>query len=194
MWNLSSCKQYLLKSRSRSFHDVIEQGYKVVAIADSSNQEVLSQSEPGTAMHEVYYSTMDGNDAAFVASAADGMELIKTRAKTLFFAGNLVAATDPSLVALKLSDSVRGNMAFGYRKDSEYSGLINLYLRKLEESGALHRISKEWDKRPLIRYGMEDAVSLGYDNVMFPFSICALGVMASAISLTFERMRKRGLK
>ena len=46
---------------------MLKGGYKVVVTGDSSLSEILRTAMPGTAMHRVYYETMDGNPASFKA-------------------------------------------------------------------------------------------------------------------------------
>ncbi len=64
---------------------MIRQEYKVFTIAGVAANEVLKTAEEGSAMHEVYYSQMDGNSDAFVKDDEEGLEKLLKEEKSLFY-------------------------------------------------------------------------------------------------------------
>ena len=57
----------------KSFRDVLSGGYNVFVWEDTTHHDDLKHAKPGTAMHEVYYKTMNNNPSAFVHSADEAM-------------------------------------------------------------------------------------------------------------------------
>ena len=62
------------------------------------------------------------------------------------------------------------------QRESEYLGLINHKLHTLDQGGLKYRTWQKWTKKALETYGVDDAISLGYDNVLFPFFFLVWGV------------------
>lgn len=60
----------------------------------------------------------------------------------------------PLKVALNLKDSLYGHLSFGLQKDSEFQQLFDYHLLKMQQSGILAGLHKEWLESP---YGNEKA-------------------------------------
>ena len=52
--------------------------------------------------------------------------------------------------------------------NSEYVEAVNFHLAKLDESRVTYRLWQLWTYQPMEEFGFEEAVSLGYDNIIFP--------------------------
>ena len=89
----------------KNFKDVLEGGYQVVVRPDSSNHKVLKDSQPGTAMHKVYYNTMHGDLDQFYKKIDDALDRISNSAKTLYWAPkiNIIDKSD-LFEALKIDE------------------------------------------------------------------------------------------
>ena len=77
------------------------------------------------------------------------------------------------------------------QKDSEYLELINYKLHSLDQGGLKYRTWQKWTQKALNTYGVDDAVSLGYDNVLFPFFFLVWGVPGAAGGLFCEILIRR---
>ncbi len=81
----------------KSFQDVLDEGYGVTVMADSSNSMLLANSEPGSPMHRVYTERMlAAPDASFFPSSTAAVAGAKAARETLFFGNNLYDAADPN--------------------------------------------------------------------------------------------------
>jgi hypothetical protein len=77
-----------------SFHDIIEQNYKVVTMHSTSNHRFLKLSQPGTAMNEYYYRNMEDNDDAYVPNVDAAVKKMLSEDKVLFFSSSFGLAHD----------------------------------------------------------------------------------------------------
>ena len=77
------------------------------------------------------------------------------------------------------------------QRESEYLGLINHKLHALDQGGLKYRTWQKWTKRALETYGVDDAISLGYDNVLFPFLFLVWGVPGALACLACEMVLRR---
>ena len=89
----------------RNFQDVLEEGYQVVVNPDSSNHNVLRDSEPGTPMHKVYYGTMHDDPNQFLKNTQYALERISNTPKTLYWAPKMRIIDNGQLYeALKIDE------------------------------------------------------------------------------------------
>ncbi len=172
----------------RSFADVIAGDYRVIVKAEASGHEVLATSKPGTAMHEVYHGRMLGREAESVFPSSESAKAwLYSHPKTFYFADDLSALVDSRMRPLTISDGFSGHLAFGLRRDSELADLFNFHLQKMEEDGVMARIKDEWLLRADAQFWLEEAGSLGFDMVTWPFSVVGGGaVVAIALFLPGE--------
>ena len=70
----------------RNFKDARNKGYRVIVQQCSSNHEFLKTAEKGTAMHDTYWDSMDGNTDAFVKTNPEGKQRLLKEEKLLLFA------------------------------------------------------------------------------------------------------------
>ena len=90
------------KASIGSFDDVLRGGYKVIVTESTSHHEILKTATPGTAMHQVYYETMEGEPESFVQSSKVGKDIILDKEKTLMFSSQFRAMQDDTLQALNI--------------------------------------------------------------------------------------------
>ncbi len=48
---------------------------------------------------------------------------------------------------------------------------------------------RDWTYRPNEKFGTDDAISLGYDNTLFPFCVLFAAIVAAAVLVALERSR-----
>ncbi len=185
----------------RSFNDVIEQQYQVVVLNDSAAEEILSTSRPRSPMRRVYETTMVGKRDAFTAIREEGNRIVLDRPKHLMFGTDLLPGLDGRFVALDIEDAYKGQLAFGLRKNSEFTDLFNYHLHRMEVAGLLSRIRRKWGGNiPGKDEGRSDgeaANALDYSRVSFPFSllpvsaVLATGVLIVEYAAARQRARMR---
>ena len=78
-----------IETSIKSFDDVIKGEYKVVVEAATPMEIFMRTAEPGSAMHQVYYETMENNDDAYVADLPASIDALYEREKTLTFTSSL---------------------------------------------------------------------------------------------------------
>ena len=93
-----------------------------------------------------------------------------------------------------LADEVPISAAFAFQKDSEYVHLFNHFLKKMIEAGIVFKINKDISKRKIIDYEMEPAVTLGFENLAFPFLLLLGGLTLAVFMSCSERLRGHGGK
>ena len=76
--------------------------------------------------------------------------------------------------------------AWGITKNSEFTGLLNHWLQKFDETGLKERLWKQWTYKGGEEFGVDEATTLGFENLTFPFMFIAEGFVGACIFLIFE--------
>ena len=92
-----------------------------------------------------------------------------------------------------MEDSSSLDLHFALQKDSEFSGAFNHHLLKQFEHGIMSRVTRDHHmfKYTKERFGMPDALPLAYNNLMFTFMCLGLGVVASLLIASLEKIIAR---
>ena len=61
------------------------------------------------------------------------------------------------------------------------------------EGGKIHKINDKWTAKYDKKYGIEDPIPLGYENVLFPYNFLALGIALAIPIILGEYVIKRKL-
>ena len=96
-----------------------------------------------------------------------------------------------NLIALGVADAVTTFKSMALQKNSEFSTLFNHQILMMIESGKLERIKYQWEGKHDENYEVEEAIVLGYEHVLFPYSWLALGMTMSVPIILAEWMAKR---
>jgi hypothetical protein len=164
----------------RSFQDVLDQAYKVVAVDGWAAHMTLQTSAVGSAMNKVFYNNeMEGDPSAIVSTTEEAKNIALYLEKTLFFAFELVVVGDDRFIPLIINDALYFNIGWTFQKNSEFTEFFSYHLSKMNEVAILSRLSKYWTNRVSEEFGVSNAITLGYDNTMFPFCIFASGCLAA---------------
>jgi hypothetical protein len=172
-----------------SFQDVLNSGYKVMVLADTSNHIYLKTAKPDSAMSKVFKERMEGNPEAFAKTPKESLEIPLTRPNTLLFDSVMVVIVDSRYEALKITDGINGQMGWAFQKNSEFTEYFNFHLFKLEESGVMYKLNRDWTYLPTDVYWVDDAISLGYDNALFPYLILLGGIIGGVVVHLWEQIR-----
>ena len=161
----------------RNFEDVIHYGYKVI-IDSYYFKDMLATSTPGTAKFQVYKKYIEHG-------ALEDITKILSEPKTLYFGPKEWTSDD--YIALKIDDQYKAYGGLILQKDSEFLPAFNHYLMKEFEHGILRRILREEEQMMI---GILEPEPLGYDNVIFLFTLLGAGISASMVIGLVELMIK----
>ena len=173
----------------KNFQDVLDQGYQVITLSSTSNHEFLLSSRKGTAMHNVYWNTIHGNQDNFFVNLSNALERVSTQKQTLLWGTDMnIMGKHDMFSVLKLEDGITTQSGWGIQKASEYSELLNYWLHKLDESGLKDRILQGWANERIEESTIADAENLGYDTIAYPFLFLTGGVTIAIASFVFEQI------
>ena len=114
------------------------------------------------------------------------IETIKEDEDRLVFVSETYIKDRRILEVLSLEDALTHHVAFGFQKDSEFRQLFDHHLFKMEQSGLLDKIKT---KPKPHESKITSALSLGYNNVMFPFVILLSGFGLALACILIEKAK-----
>ncbi len=127
-------------SPAKSFQDVLENGYNVVVIRGTSDDENLSTARPGSAMHAVYHGRMADDPAAFVTGTREAFGRLEMNKRTLYFGSIFDVVSTTQFVPLDISDSVHSQLGWAFGKNSEFTDFFSHHLLQMQETGLFRKI------------------------------------------------------
>ena len=156
----------------RSYQDVIDQGFKVVTPPFGTKfYDILANAPDGSAMKQIYKSKLH----TVMDSGCKDLAGMNTNFDTLCI-GAPVYGTPLNLQFLDIVEATPVYKAIALQKDSEFTTTLNYQMLMMFESGKLQKINHKWAAKYDMKYGMEEPVQLGYENVLFPYNFLALGI------------------
>ena len=105
--------------------------------------------------------------------------------KTLFYGGARTWAHD-TLEPLYIDEGVKFNEGVALQNNSEFTELFNRHIFKLLQTGAVDRVRHMWMDRADGDYWVTEAVTLGYENVLFPFAAVVVGALLALLFMSCE--------
>ena len=182
----------------RSFEDVTRKGYMVVT-ASLNHEKKLKTALKDSAMKEV----AENNIINFDHDVKD-----RYRPTRLFVNGHwddkvvLYGTYDPhsdnelenQLIGLKIEEAYNEYEGIGLQKYSEFTELFNYHIMKLFEMGMVDRLMRKHVIKHDKEYGIAEPITLGYENLFFPFGIILLGVILAGVAVFGESIIKRMVK
>ena len=176
------------KLNIRSFEDVIKNGYKV--ITEDEEWEELAEAPSGSAMKEVATNHIihlfhDEEEDEALEGFFDG----QYGDRVLLYGVHDPYSDDEfekQLIGLDIEEATTKYASIALQKDSEFKEIFNYHIMKLFEMGVVDRLRRKYLFRHDEDYGLLDAVSLGYENLFFPFGIMAMGVVIAGLSMAGE--------
>ena len=181
----------------RSFDDVSKNtDIKVITVKGSSWESHIRNSYPGTTKHGVYKGRMENNDVWYdTIDAAIDAVLSDPSSNTYFYGHNVLAFSHPELRSVKMLDTSVVSAGMGLQKGSEFLDLFNYQMIKLAEVGIIKRINMNWpDTSRNEDLGIAEPGSLGFNNVLFPFTQLTLGILTACLSACMEFLFNHVLK
>lgn len=180
-----------------SISDVVDEGNKVITIAESKYETDFNSAPPGTGRHKAYEQTMKNNPNAFYPTVESMTEAILSNPTSFAVAGiEHTFIGDPRFLPLTgLVDAREDSIAFGVQKNSEFVNLINYQLLKMESSGLEPFLRNKWlefrEPEDVCGCNVQDeAQVLGIKNLLFPVSILFSGIVAGLVLMILESLLK----
>ena len=175
----------------RSFGDVEIGGYKVMPDGFGRMAYTVLKNAPiGSAMRRIF----DNEDLVIPNDMADLVQKFRTNSRILIFApGGSKFCTDKlkiDCIPLDIEDKFKFFKAMTFQKDSEFTALFNHHILRMQESGKIAAIRQRRLGQNDKDYEMSEAIVLGYNNVLFPYALPALGVVISVILAVGEAIVK----
>ena len=100
--------------------------------------------------------------------------------------------TEKKLVALDIQEKINIPEGHLVQKNSEFRAVISRQVSKMKESGLIDKLSDKWWRFALRQTQNdkssenEEAVTLGYENVLFPFAFVAIGLIVALVVIMGE--------
>ena len=179
--------------RLRSYEDVVNQEYTIVTNPlGSKSYDILASAGDGSARKIIYQSEFHilrpAGEKCF-----DALHRLSSMSKVLCL-GYSEHLSNRKLQVLDISEAVHLFRATALQKNSEFTELFNHQLLLMLERGNIHKIENRWNAIYEQKYGMEDPIELGYEHVLFPYNILALGIMVAIPIILGEWLSNHILK
>ena len=97
--------------------------------------------------------------------------------------------SDRSFEILSLSDSIKYKSSFALQKDSEFTQIFNYHIAKLDETGVLDSLRFTYLPKTVTVSNPSKSISLGFNNVLFPFLILVFGIFFGTFFSLFEKVK-----
>ena len=86
-------------------------------------------------------------------------------------------------------EKVQQSLAMAFQKDSEFVGVFNYHIHKMQATGIIDRFWKEVERKQDMNKDdtkIQNANVVGYENVAFPFLALLTGLFAALLQLGIE--------
>ena len=94
-----------------------------------------------------------------------------------------------SFIILPMTDAVRYESSFGLQKNSEFTPLFKYYIAKMDETGVLDTLRLKNLPKAISNSNAAKSITLGFNNVLFPFLILEFGMIFGILLMFFEKLR-----
>ena len=182
-------------SENNPFHSFDDVAYfkdiKIISVKETSWESSLKSSKPGTAKYKVYKDRME-NHKVWYANTEDAKDAVLSDPNTYLYAYSTAALSRPGLKALKMQDMAVVSAGLGLQRSSEFHHLFNYLMIKLVEVGIIKRINMKWhDTSRDEDFNIPEPVSLGFNNLLFPFILLASGIITATASVCLEYLYQK---
>ena len=177
-----------LANSIHTFEDVLKsEDVRVIVVKGTSWASHIGSSIPGTAKHEVYQTRIENDDDVWYSTHEVAKKAVISEPNTYLYGHDSAAKTNPSLIALRMYDSTPVTGGLGFQKNSELREIMMYQLLKLTENGIGKRIDRIWpDTSRNDDFGMAEPATLGFSNVLFPFTLLATGIVTAMVFAMLE--------
>ena len=162
----------------KSFSDAEKQGYKVITSPHGYvNYDILAKAPENSIFKRIHENKVHEVVPVGINRHGNAIKRIKEDSKALYFTYQRRSFEKMGIVALDITEAVPIFKAIALQKDSEFITLLNHHIFQMIEIGKINRLKQKWAGKHDNKYGMEEAIELGYEHVLFPYAWLALGVV-----------------
>ena len=165
-----------------SFKEALELEHRFVMWGGSKAENHLKNAPEGSGRHTAYTKVVTKDQKALVSSDKEGLEQVLADHKTIFFTNVMPFLSDDRLIVVReMTDRLSSYNSFALPKGSEFKKLFDYHLLKGMQSGLIGNIIdtylRDGKPEPGRPWQVEDAIALGFDNLLFPGLIVMAGAM-----------------
>ncbi len=181
------------RTQLRSFQDIIDNEITIMVVPGTSMDLYFQTAPEGTARYEVNKHYID-RETRRELSKTEATLKMKEDSKLAHFGVTIGFAKYDYITTLTDFDGkLEGVIAIGLQKNSEFKAAFDYHIMDMKQSGVLHEIYNMWIESDETddmtdRIFVQDAFSLGFDNLFLPAIIVALGILASLTVVVFEKL------
>ncbi len=167
----------------RSFKDINDQNLRVFSWASSSAEIVLKNAPAGSPMHQAYVRVQNDPDVFSAETPEEITDRLLTDFGSVYYGSTIAFVSDPRLRVLTIAEGRISHIAFVLQNQSEFRQLFNFQLQEIRDSGIMPTLLMRWTTEGVEAFdaslSAETASALGYDNLLFPFAVTAVGVVVA---------------
>ena len=173
------------KENIRSVFDASKRGYKIGALDGSSSAASLrSMTDEGKLNVQLLFKPKETDYTSFLSY------YIERELNAMMYCDYLSAIHIDGGYAIDIVESSEQSVSFTFQKDSPYSPLFNYHLQKMHEDGVIHRLRMKWLPKQQTGSSSDQPLSLGYNNLVFPFLALVFGCSSALVISICERFIK----
>jgi len=178
-----------------SFQDLLDEQYVLYINYGSLQHSILANSDHKSVKYKVY-----SNIVKFLANVdicpktSCRVELLQENAKGAIFESSLTFAHQQGVkIWTTLNGAHSYQLAIALAKDSDLTSLFNYNLIKIYQSGTIERLKYKWMQDSIPgdmsnRIFPDEAVPIGYLNVLFPTVLFAAGTLLCLVFGLLEKI------
>ena len=174
-----------------SLEDASRLGYKIGVVSGTSTSLILRRLAERAKLDLDVVSIQGSPDGDYSSLLSNFME--KYGSNVLPYSGYLSSLEIDGSYPIDIKESNEQEVSITMTKDSPYSQLFNYHLQRMDENGVIQRLQKKWTPKLDSTSNMDSAfLSLGYNNLVFPFLAFVIGCSAALLIAFCERVIKPG--
>jgi hypothetical protein len=159
----------------RSLQDVLDSDYTLSVAENAVYHDLFKNSDPGSVHGKLYRSGK--------LQPVDYNEFKRTKPPNHLFFDSQYAVLEPEwLFQKQFDDTIIGQLAFAFQKNSEIKPLFDYSIIKLMQSGVRKELAFKWlsEYKPndmSHRIFIEESLALGYEHLFFPTLVMLVGFL-----------------
>ena len=168
----------------RSLDDATRLGYKIGVVEGSGSAGFLRKFMKGTEVNVEWLKSEESHYTSLLS------HYLETEPNALIYSDYLSSLEIDGIYPIDIKETYKTVVGFSLQKNSPYSQLFNYHLQNMDEKGIIQRLQK---KRIPKRDGtskIDFPLSLGYNNLLFPFLVLISGCSVALVMASFERIIK----
>ena len=173
----------------RSFRDVLDSRYGFYLKNGTVYYDMFQHAEEGSPMRRLMdtKARVSTDDEFFLAQQESPSHSVYFGSQFSFI------KNEGTLFIQDFDDALVGQLAFAFRKNSDFADLFSYHLVKLFQTGTVDKVSHRWmgGDRPgdwSGRIFQEVPSVLGYENLFFPIIVIIAGTVSALLLLLLENL------